>query len=162
MVNVLNLENNRSVAVRITDRGPFVAGRIIDLSLRAAQEIAMVGPGTALVRLDLLPDPPAPSRPVEQEPPPSLPAEPEAAPQAPRTESQYAVQVGAFRERAAAERLQQQITSRYGPAFIEDFQSSAGLVYRVRVGPRPSLLDAQRLAVQLENDHLQNFVVQLD
>jgi rare lipoprotein A len=54
-VRVTNLSNNRSVVVRINDRGPFVSDRIIDLSLRAAQELSMVGPGTARVALELLP-----------------------------------------------------------------------------------------------------------
>lgn len=54
MVRVDNLENGRSVVVRINDRGPFVAGRIIDLSNRAAHEIDMTKKGTARVRLTVL------------------------------------------------------------------------------------------------------------
>jgi rare lipoprotein A len=53
-VRVTNLANNRSVVVRINDRGPFVGDRIIDLSLRAAQELSMIGPGTARVSLEIL------------------------------------------------------------------------------------------------------------
>src|ERR1035438_2377752 len=48
-VRVYDLDNNRSVDVRITDRGPFVAGRIIDLSHAAARELSMIGPGVARV-----------------------------------------------------------------------------------------------------------------
>jgi rare lipoprotein A len=54
MVRVTNLENKRSVVVRINDRGPFVEGRIIDLSLGAAKELDIVGSGTARVRLEVL------------------------------------------------------------------------------------------------------------
>jgi rare lipoprotein A len=54
-VRVTNLANNKSVVVRINDRGPFVGDRIIDLSLRAAQELSMIGPGTARVTLEILP-----------------------------------------------------------------------------------------------------------
>jgi rare lipoprotein A len=54
-VRVTNLSNNRSVVVRINDRGPFKSDRIIDLSYRAAEELSMLGPGTARVALDLLP-----------------------------------------------------------------------------------------------------------
>jgi len=58
-VEVTNLDNGKRVNVRITDRGPFVDGRIIDLSLAAAREIEMVGPGTARVRLKIIEAPPA-------------------------------------------------------------------------------------------------------
>src|SRR5262245_5959915 len=51
---VTNLSNGRAVEVRITDRGPFVGARIIDLSYAAARVIDMIGPGTATVRVDLL------------------------------------------------------------------------------------------------------------
>src|ERR1700704_5062003 len=50
-VRVKNLANNRTVEVRITDRGPFVGGRIVDLSHAAAATIEMIGPGTAKVKL---------------------------------------------------------------------------------------------------------------
>lgn len=53
-VRVTNLSNGRSVVVRVNDRGPFVAGRIIDLSRRAAQLLAIDGPGTARVRVTIL------------------------------------------------------------------------------------------------------------
>ena len=55
-VRVTNLSNGKSVVVRINDRGPFVSDRIIDLSYGAAEEISMVGPGTARVTLEILPD----------------------------------------------------------------------------------------------------------
>ena len=50
-VEVANLTNGKRVTVRITDRGPFVHGRIIDLSRAAAERVDMLGPGTARVRL---------------------------------------------------------------------------------------------------------------
>ncbi|MDZ7597942.1 MAG: septal ring lytic transglycosylase RlpA family protein [Desulfobacterales bacterium] len=50
-VKVRNLDNNRSIVVKINDRGPFVSGRIIDLSYTAAKEIGVVGPGTAPVEV---------------------------------------------------------------------------------------------------------------
>lgn len=53
-VRVTNLENKKNVVVRINDRGPFVEGRIIDLSLAAAKELDLVRPGTARVRLEVL------------------------------------------------------------------------------------------------------------
>jgi len=53
-VMVTNLDNGRSAVVRINDRGPFVKGRIIDVSYAAARVLGMIGPGTARVRLDVL------------------------------------------------------------------------------------------------------------
>ena len=137
-VKVNNLENNQSVVVRITDRGPFVKGRIIDLSLAAARDIRMLGPGTALVRLEVL----SPGN--------------EPGPMA------FAVQVGAFRERATAERLQERLKARYGNAFIVNYDSGDGRFYRVRVGPQTSLLEAHKLAAQLGSEPLPTFVVRLD
>ena len=54
MVKVKNLKNGKSVVVRVNDRGPFVAGRIIDLSYAAAKKIGIVGSGTAPVELEIL------------------------------------------------------------------------------------------------------------
>lgn len=54
LVRVTHLENNRQVVVRINDRGPFVEGRIIDLSLGAAKEIDLVQKGTTRVRLEVI------------------------------------------------------------------------------------------------------------
>lgn len=56
-VKVLNVENGKSTVVRINDRGPFIRGRIIDLSKAAAKHIQMMGPGTARVRLMALSGP---------------------------------------------------------------------------------------------------------
>jgi rare lipoprotein A len=53
-LRVINLTNGRSVNVTITDRGPFVRRRVIDLSFAAAREIGMISPGTAPVRLEIL------------------------------------------------------------------------------------------------------------
>ena len=53
-VRVINLTNDKTVDVRIIDRGPFVEDRIIDLSHAAAVAIELIGPGVAQVRLDIL------------------------------------------------------------------------------------------------------------
>ncbi len=137
-VKVTDLENNRTVEVRINDRGPFVKGRILDLSLAAARKIQMVGPGTALVRLDIE----------------SMPAEPDYG--------AFAVQVGAFRDRPAAERLRERLLRRYGAISIQRYDSSDGVWYRVRVGPKPSLAEANQLASQLGRENLSTFVVRAD
>jgi rare lipoprotein A len=54
-VKVTNLENGRSVVVKVNDRGPYIAGRVLDLSTRAAQQLDMQKEGLALVRIEVLP-----------------------------------------------------------------------------------------------------------
>jgi rare lipoprotein A len=109
MVRVTNLNNGKFTVVRITDRGPFVDNRIIDLSLAAAQEVDSVGPGVVPVRVEVLGgvDP---------------------------TAGFFTVQVGAFRERGNAERLRERLSASYSPIFIQQYDSPDGVFYRVRVG----------------------------
>ena len=137
-VKVTNLENGRTVIVRINDRGPFVKGRIVDLSLAGAREIQMVGPGTALVRLEVI-SASSPSDPV-----------------------QYAVQVGAFRDRSNAERLAKDMRRRFGDASIEGYRSNGQTFYRVRVRVHSTLTEANKLALQLGREELPSFVVRVD
>ena len=54
VLEVRNLENGKKVVVRINDRGPYVEGRILDLSYGAAKKLDMIGPGTVKVRIKLL------------------------------------------------------------------------------------------------------------
>lgn len=138
LVSVRNLDNQREVRVRINDRGPFIAGRIIDLSQAAAQQISMIGPGTALVRLEVL----------------SISAA--------KGPERFAVQIGAFREPSSAEQLQRRMAARYGGAYIEQVRSGQGLLYRVRVGPKPSLTEAQQLAASLERENFPSLIVRVD
>jgi len=141
VVRVTNLDNGRQTEVRIIDRGPFVQGRIIDLSFAAARSVDMVGAGIAHVRLELVS---SPSRvPVEV--------------------GNFTVQVGAFTQRANAERLQEQLMARYGPVFIQDYDAPTGYFYRVRVGRVPTEQGAEQLAAQLRSQQrLSTFVVRLD
>jgi rare lipoprotein A len=138
IVRVTNLRNGKQTEVRITDRGPFVANRVIDLSLSAAQAIDMVGPGTANVRLEILGGP---------------------NPQV----GFFGVQVGAFQSQDNADRFRAQLAARYGTVSIAQYDSPNGMFYRVRVGRLPTQTAAQQLADQLHaNDQLTTFVVRLD
>jgi peptidoglycan lytic transglycosylase len=136
LVRVKNESNGREVDVRINDRGPFVDGRVIDLSLRAAREIDMVRTGTARVKLTILK--------AEQT---NLPAGP-----------QYAVQVGAFENPKAAEDLKKQLEKKYSAVSVESSSGEQPL-YRVRVGREPDIGAAQKLASELRKQDLQPFVV---
>ncbi|MGC9950072.1 MAG: septal ring lytic transglycosylase RlpA family protein [Bryobacteraceae bacterium] len=140
MVRVHDLDNEKSVDVRINDRGPFVDGRIIDLSHAAARAIEMIGPGTARVRLEIV----------------SAPA---AAGQA-----HFAVQVGAFRNRENAERLRRAMEAKYGRAKLVERADTPGL-WHVVVGMEPTEDGASALAARIRGEEravTSTFVVRLD
>ncbi len=139
IVRVTNLNNGLQTEVRIIDRGPFVPGRIIDLSLAAARILNLVGTGTAPVRIELLSSP------------------------APLT-GVFTVQVGAFTDRANAERVRTQLSAKYAPVLILEEKQPNGPFFRVRVGRVPSLEQAQQLAAQLakEDGLTKGFVIRLD
>jgi len=138
MVKVTNLNNGKTTTVRITDRGPFVANRIIDLSLAAAREIESVGPGVVPVRLEVLGN-------VDV------------------TAGFFTVQVGAFKNMANAERLRDRLSVTYSPIFIQQYDSPDGTFYRVRVGKVSGEEAARGFAEQLrEKEGFTPMVVRLD
>src|SRR5262249_25523156 len=131
---VTNLSNGRAVEVRITDRGPFVGARIIDLSYAAARVIDMIGPGPATVRVDGLASLPgvaaatrrtgkqaasgemtplAPPLTMPPAPPATHPTSRAAAPvPPPRPTRQWTVQVAAFGDPAKADHLRRVLATR--------------------------------------------------
>ncbi len=139
MVRVRNLSNDKTVDVRIIDRGPFVGNRIIDLSHAAAKEIEMIGPGVANVELTILSSP---------------------AGMAPAV---FAVQVGAFREKANADRMQQRMTTEYGSAKLVLRQGDPPL-WRVLAGREATQEAAETLARRIRQEQGVGaaFVVRLD
>jgi len=139
MVRVTNLNNGKSTVVRITDRGPFVDNRIIDLSLAAAREVDSVGPGVVLVRVEVL------------------------SPGIDPTSGFFTVQVGAFRDRVNAERLHDRLSASYSPIFIQQYDSSDGVFYRVRVGRISGEDAARQFGEQLrDREGFTPFVTRLD
>lgn len=128
-VRVTNLENQRVTTVRINDRGPFIEGRIIDLSRAAADAIGVLGPGTALVRLEVV----------------------QGAPGEAGAKALYSVQVGAFLVEENAVRLQARLVPRFGDVFVQTFDAPDGRYYRVRVGRKPTLGEALALAEELRH-----------
>ncbi|MDE3180204.1 MAG: septal ring lytic transglycosylase RlpA family protein [Acidobacteriota bacterium] len=144
-VRVDDLDNGHSVVVRINDRGPFIEGRIIDLSYAAAESLGMVGPGTARVRLEILN--------------PEIETGPQAVP------GIYAVQVGAFSGEDNALRLKALIEPHFGPVTIQNYDSPKdGLLYRVRVGQLNNEQSARTLASNLKQAGLTSvtYVVRLN
>jgi rare lipoprotein A len=140
MVRVTNKTNGREVDVKINDRGPFVDGRVIDLSVRAAREIDLVRPGVAPVKLKIL-------KPGEIRTATSKPV--------------FAVQVGAFESQRTAEQLKQRLEKKYPGVTVQTFAGKKTL-YRVRIGNEPDLQAAEKLASQLRKDELKPFVVRLN
>jgi len=137
VLSVTNMANGMQTQVRINDRGPFVAGRIIDLSYSAAKAIGLIGPGVATVRLEMLSG-----------------SDPNIG--------SFSVQVGAFQVKDNADRLRAKLSTAYSPVMIQNYDSPLGAFYRVRVGRLPSVAAAQQLALQLSGQGFVPFVVRLD
>jgi rare lipoprotein A len=150
-VMVTHLVRRRSVEVRINDRGPFVDGRVIDLSYAAARAIDMVGTGTAPVRLEVLAEGSATPRPPPASPPAPPPARPvPARAQDPPPAASYMVQVAALGDPGRAEHLRQVLARRFPEAFVSAFAGATGRSYRVRLGPYPLHGLAVRRAASVE------------
>jgi rare lipoprotein A len=137
-VRVTRLDNGKRVEVRITDRGPFVDGRIIDLSRAAARAIDLIGPGVARVRLVVL-----------------------SSPDAREGEPAYAVQAGVFRDRARAEDLRRRLGPLGEPVVLVP-RDGGDTLWRVLVGRKATLEDAESLAARLRARSQDAMVVRLD
>lgn len=160
-LDVTNLSNGKHVEVRVTDRGPFVDGRILDLSHAAAREIGMLGTGTAKVRLKVIAPP---VKAAAKTAPPAVPPEvpstgpSEDAERAPVIDAtrpatsipagRYAVQAGAFADRSRAEALAGRLTTQLGPTFYIRVAGPAerSPLWRVLIGQGMSLDEAKVLA----------------
>jgi len=140
-VRVRNLENNHEVEVRVNDRGPFVRGRIIDLSYAAAKDIGIVGPGTARVEVVAL----------------GTPVSTDGGSSASYVQGDYysgnfTYQVGAFVNRENAERQKRTLAMKYKNAHITVFDRGDQIFYRVRVGKFSNLEDAVKQELILIED----------
>jgi rare lipoprotein A len=134
-VRVTNLKNGKSVVVRVNDRGPFVANRLIDLSYTAAAKLDMLREGTTLVEVTALtPQVPDELTRSAATPPPVL----------------Y-VQAGAFADGQNAQHLLERLRAAgLTSAFVlGPLQGTSSALYKVRLGPVSSVADFDRLAAQL-------------
>jgi rare lipoprotein A len=155
-VRVTNLQNGRSVVVRVNDRGPFVGNRIIDLSYTAAAKLDMLRNGTAMVEVRAI-DPSAPPLPpvVTASTIPAVstsPAASAAASAAPGfTRPTLFIQAGAFSDPANAERLAQKLRGDdLGKVFVRNDVIAGRRMYRVRIGPVPDVAEFDRVVAALE------------
>lgn len=148
-VRVRNLRNNKTIVVRVNDRGPFVGNRIIDLSYSAALKLDMVKAGTGLVEVTAInvdtpsaiaaePRPqPRPIEPPAQQAPPVLRSVPSVTEDVSTVDGPniYA-QVGAFGERANADRRLMSLTEAgISGGFVHKDQDTSTTLFRVRIGP---------------------------
>jgi rare lipoprotein A len=139
IVRVTNVKTGSTALVRITDRGPFIPGRVVDLSLAAAQKLDVWKPGIAKVKVELMQSPASPASP-----------------------GKWAVQIGGFPHEPAATKLADHLKRRYHTANVLCFASPAGDWWiRIRV------LDddherAQKLAAETQTPEGSVFVVRLD
>ena len=167
-VRVTNLRNDKSVVVRVNDRGPFVHNRIIDLSYAAASKLDMIRDGTSLVEVTAISpvqqpgdrQAPATGAPGPAETPPQVttppePVEPvqaaEPVPIVDAAENRVFAQVGAFGSRDNAERRHQLLIARgIANSFVHSDQSVAPPLYRVRIGPITEVEQYDVLVEELE------------
>lgn len=122
-VIVTNLNNGRSVTVRINDRGPFVKGRIIDLSFAAAKMLDMIEEGTVPVRVEVLRG------------------------LSPKKSSQkFSIQVGSFAKKENALDLKKKLNRTYKNVYIAEFEAAHFTYFRVRI--RASTMEAAAAIAQ--------------
>ncbi|MDM8536132.1 septal ring lytic transglycosylase RlpA family protein [Desulfobacterales bacterium HSG17] len=141
-VSVRNLQNGKTIDLRINDRGPFVSGRVIDLSFGAAQKLGVVGPGTAPVEVIALGTPSSNTngkkkryRPIDF------------------NQGVFSIQVGAFGDRINAEKVANELVGFYKYAKVKPSmdQGKKQTLYRVIVGKCSSLQQAEKYENLLKN-----------
>jgi rare lipoprotein A len=139
IVRVTNVKTRHSVLVRITDRGPFIPGRVVDLSLAAARRIDVVQPGVAEVKVELI-----------------------ESPASAGTAGRWAVQIGSFADEHTATTLADHLARRYRTAKVLHFNSPAGDWWvRVRV-LNDDRQRAQQLVSETHTSQGSVFLVRLD
>ena len=138
LVVVTNLKTGQSADLRITDRGPFVAGRIIDLSIASAKATGVYVAGTARVRVDVYRTP----KPIN-------------------TGGRWCVQIGAFTSQRKANKLKAQLKRKYPGASVIEFSGED--TYWVRIRPEgDNRKQAERIARQLHPAEGEAFLTRLD
>ncbi len=162
MVKVTNLDNGKSVTVRINDRGPSTKKRIIDVSYAAAKKLGMVATGTAQVRIEAL----------KEEVDPAIPASEPESEDTPRELYQldvklaetkgWAVQLGSFGEAGNLMQMANTIRQTYNkPILVDVATNSEKKVYRLLVGPEKSEESATALLMLVKKDYPDAFVTKL-
>ena len=142
-VHVKNLDNGRSLVVKVNDRGPFVAGRIIDLSYAAAKKLGVDGPGTANVEIRTV----GPGQIQQANVVRTVPLNQDLQPDVP-----LFIQMGSFSSHVNASNLVQTLqNANESTANISRLQTESGYFYRVRVGPLFDIDEANAIVRRLKS-----------
>lgn len=155
-VRVTNLQNQRSIVVRVNDRGPFVDKRLIDLSYAAALELDLVRDGTGLVEVEAITFDRQPARTTAAtspaRPPPVADSAPKTVTMSAPEPSPLFIQAGAFSNADNAHR-RAVILSESGiqGVSVEPGASAGTPVFRVRIGPIPDVPEYDRVLAALQN-----------
>jgi len=151
-VRVRNLNNGKTVVVRVNDRGPFLNNRLIDLSYAAAARLSIIGTGTGVVEVEAISsDEPASVTTARVAEPTPLPA---------TTAPQLYLQIGAFTSRDNAESMKQRLAQAdLMPVQIQNSALDSTPLYRVRIGPFSSVDESDRLAARVVAQGLPNPIV---
>ena len=132
-VRVHNLQNNKEIVVRINDRGPFVKGRVIDLSFTGAKKLGIAELGTAPVKLVVL----GRLKNKKSKQKEYLPVD--------LYTGNFSIQVGAFQVKSNADKLKHELSKAYENVHIVSHKDHRGTFYRVRVGKYSTLKKALML-----------------
>jgi len=160
-VRVTNLQNGRSVVVRVNDRGPFVDNRIIDLSYTAAGKLDMLRNGTAIVEVRSI-DPATAIAPAEVARAADTDVPP-AAPGHPLQVRAFFVQAGAFSDPKNADRLAEKLRGGgYGTVFVRENEIAGRRMFRVRIGPISSVEEFDRIVAALARGGINEAHLALD
>ncbi len=147
-LKVMPLSNNRSTECLVNDRGPFIAGRDIDLSYAVAKEIGVIGSGTSKVMIEVV------GRDLTYIKTVKL--------QAREGKGLFAIQVGAFTEDLNAVRLKEALSLKYDNAYIEEAEIKGTIYHRVRIGIFKSFSSAWAVAEALGQEGYQPIIVKAD
>ncbi len=162
-VEVTNLDNGKRVVVRVNDRGPFVGGRVIDLSYTAAHRIGMVQKGVAPVHIRVVSPAGEEGQPIRVAGTGALDALDLEERDSAGTEPRF-VQVGAFADRSAAERVQYDLRSLgFAGVRVTTLSSTSGTpLHRVRIGPLEDPSAVRDVEERLQQAALQDYRIVMD
>jgi len=165
LVRVTNLENGRSMVVRVNDRGPFVKSREIDLSYAAAKALGYDEKGTTRVRVQALdgssPYATSSSRgPIAPPTPEPVPANIKVANERP-VPGMY-IQLGAFGQTSNADRLRSTLAADHPSVRVQPFWSNEQRLYRVRIGPYSDVRNIESTVLKLEQKGYTNAIVVIE
>jgi len=147
-LKVTHLSNNKTTECTVNDRGPFIAGRDIDLSYAVAKEIGVIGPGTSQVFLEVTGRDSSYIRKVKV--------------QAVERKGLFAIQAGAFTEEVNAIRLKEALSLKYSNVSIGQAEIRGTVFHRVRIGNFRSFSKAYAVAEQLGQEGYQPIIVKAD